>query len=819
MKIQELEISNVRGIRYLLLKPDCKNLVIWGPNGSGKSAVVDSVDFLLTGNIRRLTGIGSGDLSLIKHGPHIGCAPEDTYVRAKVVLASEDEPIEISRSFKKPKILICDEKDKARLDLVLELAFRGHHVLTRKEILEYITSEGNKRAESIQKILNLSEIEKIRKNLVSVQTDFQRIFDNAQHRLASAKSDLALTLSMQAFDTGLVLRKINEIRALWVKEQITSLNPEEIKNGINLPQVETGAQTINTTMIHNQINKIINGFQQHENVNETQIRVLENKILTCHSNPKLLKDVSSSEFIKHGISLITDSGECPLCETPWTPGELIKYLSDKLANSIEGKKLSDELDLLRKELKNNVEQLITGIDRLYSVTISQNGFESENCFLVKWKSNLNMLLSCINSSSFNYDFPHYTNKELQGFFNPENGKGTLSSISEKLAIKFPNKTPEQTAWDTLTSVETNVKNLQSAQLDFEKAKIRLDRSVLLLIEFENARDTVLTSLYSSISARFADLYRKLHGDDEKEFNAVLKPCGPALEFAVDFYGTGVQPPNAMHSEGHQDSMGLCLYLALAEKLTSSTLDLIVWDDVVMSVDSEHRKSLCKLLKEEFPDKQFLITTHDKIWSSQLQHESVVNNKNLIEFFNWSIATGPIVNTEIDVWNLIKIDLEQNHIPEAAARLRRAAESYFSEVCEDLHASIRYKSDARWELGELLSAAISAYKKTIKDAIKAARSWEDEETRQRLTEINEGAEHIFLYSEAEKWAINPNVHFSPWANFSREDFIPVVESYQDLFGVFRCNKCNSPLTLTMNGLTKQNLRCKCSNVNINLVCKE
>jgi DNA repair exonuclease SbcCD ATPase subunit len=230
MKIQELEISNVRGIRYLLLKPDCKNLVIWGPNGSGKSAVVDSVDFLLTGNIRRLTGIGSGDLSLIKHGPHIGCAPEDTYVRAKVVLASEDEPIEISRSFKKPKILICDEKDKARLDLVLELAFRGHHVLTRKEILEYITSEGNKRAESIQKILNLSEIEKIRKNLVSVQTDFQRIFDNAQHRLASAKSDLALTLSMQAFDTGLVLRKINEIRALWVKEQITSLNPEEIKN-------------------------------------------------------------------------------------------------------------------------------------------------------------------------------------------------------------------------------------------------------------------------------------------------------------------------------------------------------------------------------------------------------------------------------------------------------------------------------------------------------------------------------------------------------------------------------------------------------------
>jgi recombinational DNA repair ATPase RecF len=41
MKLLELEIHNIRGIRHLLLKPDGKNLVVWGPNGSGKSAVVD----------------------------------------------------------------------------------------------------------------------------------------------------------------------------------------------------------------------------------------------------------------------------------------------------------------------------------------------------------------------------------------------------------------------------------------------------------------------------------------------------------------------------------------------------------------------------------------------------------------------------------------------------------------------------------------------------------------------------------------------------------------------------------------------------------
>ena len=45
MRIHELEIRDLRGIRHLLLEPAGQNLVIWGPNGSGKSAVVDRSSF------------------------------------------------------------------------------------------------------------------------------------------------------------------------------------------------------------------------------------------------------------------------------------------------------------------------------------------------------------------------------------------------------------------------------------------------------------------------------------------------------------------------------------------------------------------------------------------------------------------------------------------------------------------------------------------------------------------------------------------------------------------------------------------------------
>ena len=70
-----------------------------------------------------------------------------------------------------------------------------------------------------------------------------------------------------------------------------------------------------------------------------------------------------------------------------------------------------------------------------------------------------------------------------------------------------------------------------------------------------------------------ELYRELHGIDEAEFEASLVSSGAGIEFQVGFHGRGKHPPHALHSEGHQDSMGICLYLALAERLTQGYIDL------------------------------------------------------------------------------------------------------------------------------------------------------------------------------------------------------------------------------------------------------
>jgi hypothetical protein len=291
-----------------------------------------------------------------------------------------------------------------------------------------------------------------------------------------------------------------------------------------------------------------------------------------------------------------------------------------------------------------------------------------------------------------------------------------------------------------------------------------------------------------------------------------------VDFEVDFHGRGAHPPHALHSEGHQDSMGLCLYLALAEQLTERLIDLTILDDVVMSVDVDHRRELCHLLASTLRDRQFLITTHDKTWANQLKHAGVVSGRGMVELYNWSLDSGPRANCGVDMWERIDEALGNDDVPDAAARLRRSSEEFFSTVCDALEAPVRYKLSGRWELNDYLSGAIGQYRKLLKQAKKTEQSWGNQEQFGRLNELESTAGQIFARCDAERSAVNANVHYNAWANFSRQDFRPVVEAFQDLYNLFTCTQCGGVLRLAAAGGEPAAVRCACGKVNWNLAAR-
>jgi len=818
MRVLELEIHNVRGIPNLLLKPDGRNFVVWGPNGSGKSAVVDAIDFLLTGRISRLTGKGTGGITLNKHGPHIDHKPEEATVRAIVQLPGLKDPVEIKRCMAQPNNLECDKTMTPHLEAVMAIARRGQHVLTRRDILKYITAEASTRAQEIQELLNITEIEDIRKALVKVQSNLKKDHKAAKRTVDTARGAVNATIQEKTFREDIVLHVANQNRAVLGGRSISSLLSKDLKIGLTPPTVVSGEKAINVKLLERDIQNLRNVMLEQNQVqiakSDEQLRSL---IATIRSDPQTLRALSCLRLTELGMTLIDETGSCPLCDTPWPPGELREYLEQRLSTAQVVAEHQKRISELSATIASSVDNTIASVQKVIAAAQVVD-LKDDLPLLQSWLGDLQGLSSALSAAVDKYPDPRFGLGHVKRMLAPAEIVQTFTHVQTAVKAKYPEATPEQTAWDTLTRLEENLKALESAETSFTSAELSQERANILLDSFLRARDNVLENLYDNIRDRFVDLYRQLHQLDEGKFTAKIKPEEAGLNFEVDFYGRGTHPPLALHSEGHQDSMGLCLYLALAEHLTKGLIDLIILDDVVMSVDTDHRRQVCHLLATFFPNRQFLITTHDKTWANQLKSEGVVTSRATVEFYNWHIDTGPQVNYEVDMWERIEEDLRKNDVPSAAGKLRRGSEEFFGMVCDALHAQVPYKLNGRWELGDFLPAAMRQYRTLLKQAKKSAQSWGDEDRFDMLEEIDSTVGPIYTRSGAEQWAVNANVHYNNWANFSQNDFRPVVEAFQDLYGLFVCSKRGGMLRLAMTGIEPVCIRCNCGEVDWNLTEK-
>ncbi len=796
-------------------------MVIYGPNGSGKSSVVDAIDFLLTGNISRLTGVGTRGITLSDHGRHVDCEPEEARVRAIVRLSSLQASldVEIERCIAEPDNLKCDSSAIAYLEPIITLAKRGQHVLTRREILKYITAKSGDRAQQIQELLNLTEIEDIRKALVGARTLLENELKTARTVLDKEQGQVNLTVRTTAFSTDDVLRFANNCRAILGGRPITILHSGDLKFGIKPLSVTPSDRPVNVSLFDKDLEYLLSLTSQQQSVSIEQAdKRLRDLTEPIRSNPELLLAFRRRELIEQGISLIDDSGKCPLCETAWPPGELRTFLEQRLLQAKAVVDVADEINELSKKL---LEQIHTTIAGVRNVARAAELVDANNSvvLLQAWVDNLSQLVEKLTDAVELYPDPSFGSDQVCRMLAPYEIEQHLEHIRAEVKTKYPETTPEQDAWDALTRLEENLKGLESAKSDVESAELAFRRANILHDSFLKARDEVYETLYNKIGGRFEQLYKYLHGDDEHDFAATLKPEKAGLKFEVSFYGRGKHPPHALHSEGHQDSMGLCLFLALSEELTQGLIDLVVLDDVVMSVDAGHRRQVCRMLANLFPNRQFIITTHDKTWSRQLNTEGVVTSRQVIEFYNWDIQTGPQVNQEADMWARIKADLERNDVSSAAGRLRRGLEEYFGQVCDALHAPVPYKLSGRYELGDLMPSAYRQFCSWLDRAKRAARSWDDRKALEILEQVHSIARQVYNRTQAESWTVNASIHYNSWHDFSISDFEPVVEAFQDLCALFVCSECGSAVHLVQREYDPQNIRCNCGNINWNLVEKQ
>jgi len=823
MKLLSLEIKQVRGIKDLSLGLDGKNIVISGINGSGKSGVVDALDFLFTGQMGRLIGTGTQGISLKKHGKHIDCDDlAQCLVSATVMVKGIKEQLRLVRRFNDSSTLeVSPEQFTDQVNKLLH-AIKGQHLLTRRDILRFVAADKNDRAQQIQNLLNLNEIESTRTVLVKAKNVYENIKQAANRDLQEAARQIVATTEIPTPLPRTLLAFINKNRAILRGQPFLQLQYLDLKKDLSRP-ADYSANSLNPKLSAIDFAEVI---KQADRIVTEDLSVLSasvnNPLTKIKSDPLILKNLKTRRLVELGLELADDDALlCPLCDSHWTSGELIPYLTSKQEKAEAADILANEVNVAVDRIKALAEPLKAALAKANSIAIKIESF-AESKKLRTWLDRIEELDDLLSMITDTYTLPEGVELSLAKYLEEAQLAVTLKSIQDKVVSASPSATAEGTAWELLIRLEENFIPYNRAKRRFQIARKNSAFATTINDHFSQAREMVLGDLYKVVGETFVTLYRELHGDHEDRFGANLEPTLAGIKFDVDFHGRGQFPPLALHSEGHQDSMGVCLFLALSDRLNKGVFDLVMLDDVVMSVDVEHRQKLCEVLRDNFGDRQFIITTHDKVWAEMLRTATIVNRKGLKEFFNWSIDAGPNIFESQDIWSRIDEYLQKGDVSGASGQLRRGGEEFFHSVCERLDCTIKFRSGGRWDFGHYYPAALSGLKDALKKARASATSWENEVRKQEIEQFEQLLNEAVQNSDVERWVINPTVHFTEWMNLQPRELGKVVESYQQLFSIFSCraeNGCGSPLYLTFANMKPDSLRCACNAINWSLIKKD
>ena len=823
MKLERLKVQNVRGLRDLDLDLGGNNIAVWGPNGSGKSCVVDAIEFLFTGRISRLMGSGTVGINLTKHGPHIDQAPGSAVVTAIVNMDDGLGSVEIERRLDEPEVLSCPEEVKSHVQLMSDLMLRGGAVLTRRDILRFVTAEAGTRAKEIQEILNLRAVEDVRKSLVRANNTLKERRRSATQAVERQKAQVNVFLDEDIYSVENLTIKVNAAREVLGGRKLNTVDSGNLKDEVYAPTVyELDENGLNPDLI-TRVTQNVRQYTKDDIESKLAIKhsTLRSNIAVLTADSELHAELHQLELTQSAIKFVdSETEECPVCGATWPPGRLENHLTEKIAAGKRAEVIKQRVTEAAGAIKKHAQNLRAQVNSLIEdlgkakVGIAENDLVK----LKTWRTHLDGLIEALNDPLDSYVEECFSATTVPRLFAPETLTDILKRIETGVKGATPKPTPEQTAWDVLTGLEVSVRTLEGLQSEHESAILSSTRADSLLKSYVKARDSALEGLYARISDKFVDFYGVLHEHEKTHFTAELQPQRASLRFEVDFMGRGIHPPHALHSEGHQDSMGLCLFLALNQELSKGNPDLIVLDDVMMSVDSGHRKDVCRLLTERFPDSQFVITTHDKTWATQMKQERVVEPDQLIEFSGWSLETGPQTHRQKNLWQTIHDEIERGDINTAAFKLRRGSEGFFESVCDVLGARITYNSNMHWELNDWMFAAMESYTELLRKAKNSASSWNNQQLFEELTELDSVRSQIRGRIFTEQWAINPSVHYNAWENMSKEDFLPVVEVFRDLHGLFECTDCGTLIEKIPRKGSPDIAKCRCSKISWNLRSK-
>ncbi len=614
-----------------------RSIVITGPNGTGKSGVIDSLDFLFSASIQRLSGTGTGDLSLDKHGKHVDDNLADSYVECVLQLAN-GKTVTVKRGLADRKLVLV-KGEKKDFETINEILAGGQFQLTRRELLKFIVCEGQTRATEIQALLDVKELDKLRRDLTNLVNDLTKKRAAAYQTYTTTLKEIDVLLEIANVDADQRRAKINDLRALLKKGPITTvadiaadLEQPDAKDATALKRKEFQLAVDALNLARFDVPNDMEGTSAID-----ALKAVTKELAEVEGIKAKLK---TYELLRLGLAQVSDSGACPLCDTKWEKHELVGHIKAKIALTQKLAEISNKFslcsDLLCQQIDGYRAKLITL--KQHAQKLANKPLDDAATVCVTELATKRTTLASIEGipaivELLNVAKGHITTTALK----------TIQDLSTAVAAALPEESPEEIAYKKLLKTSGLYKNYALNYSLERRLALRRDLAIKTQKAYEGARGEVVHRPIRRRGERLQGLLRlpqpgrvKLQGQARRQGKQGRSESGFLRPRYVPAYRASQRGTSRQH--------GRVPILALMKKLKKDGFTIALLDDVMMSIDIGHRRRLCQLLKEKFPGTQFVITTHDPVWARQLKEFQIVNNANLFHFRAWSVETGPIKAT-------------------------------------------------------------------------------------------------------------------------------------------------------------------------------
>ena len=681
-RIKKLSVQSFRGATqpFELDFDDKKPVVlIFGENGTGKSTIVDALECVGSGSTAFLD-----DWKLGKGKRKESYIPTLGKVLSDVKISLEFGNQTYSAILNAGGIQLCNTPNRPQTK-----------VLRRKSLQAFIDADPAQRYKEVATFLDIPQI-------VASEASLRQAYKRAKDTFNSATS-----ANRQAQETLHGLWEAEGSPGLFKKEGEKAFkNAEAWARAQTTADVETLQQALvdlRTGVKHSE--NVARNFQNYEQATEELKQAEDNVALAQQQLTKLEADDNQNNA--QLVTLLEDAKDylqsnpdkvCPVCEqTEIEADNLVKRLAQRIAGM-------DNLKQANAAIKQATSKRATKLDLLQRAEKSLlNAAESAQIYFEKELAD-------------NLSIKVQREKDLpQALALAVAVKIDLSSKQKNMQTQHDDL---QKQIHTLTSIKQLVLTLDEKADEAKQAELLQFKLGQAVQVFESKRKAYVETVLLEIAESVDELYQKIHAD-EKLGNLKLKldeKQRGSLVYRVAFEDRQDIQPQPYYSESHLDTLGLCIFLALAKR-GQADKTIVILDDVLGSVDQQHLgRTLDMLLGEANSYAQIVMTTHYRPLRDRFRFaQNTTAPVQLIELKPWNFEQGirsgktKLYVEELEQ-QLKEDDFRRDVIASQAGQL---FENLLEFISRTYRCKVPHVIEPRFTFGELASAPNKELRKSLK----------------------------------------------------------------------------------------------------------